>query len=85
LAILPKCKNYDTFQDVRFHIMAVDDILCVDTFLGNLISFAPTKDDDLKVMQKYLDGPSENCEELDIPEQFTVEVKIKFKQKKRET
>jgi hypothetical protein len=65
--------------------MAVDDILCVDTFLGNLISFAPTKDDDLKVMQKYLDGPPEDCEELDIPEQFTVEVKIKFLKKKRET
>ena len=54
--------------------MQFDDELCTDTFLGNLISYVPSKDDDLNVMKKYQDGPVEDCEELDIPEQFTIEV-----------
>lgn len=54
--------------------MRVDDDLCTETFLGNLISYLPTKDDKLDVMKKYLEGPPEACEELDTPEQFTVEV-----------
>lgn len=74
MAVLPKAKNFDNFVDVRLHIMKVDDELCTETFLGNLISYVPSKDDDLQVMQKYLNGPAEDCEELDIPEQFTIEV-----------
>jgi hypothetical protein len=77
LAVLPKCKNFDNFVEVRLHIMKVDDELCTETFLGNLLSYVPSKDDDLKIMQKYMDGPAEDCEELDIPEQFTIEVKKK--------
>lgn len=54
--------------------MKIDDALCTDTFLGNLINFLPTKDDNLTLMQKFLEGPPEACNELDIPEQFTIEV-----------
>ncbi|KAI9249024.1 armadillo-type protein, partial [Sporodiniella umbellata] len=39
LAILPKFKSYESFADVRNVIMAVDDSICTETLLGNLISF----------------------------------------------
>ncbi|KAG1503645.1 hypothetical protein G6F53_010583 [Rhizopus delemar] len=74
LAILPKCKAFESFVEVRKAIMKIDDALCTDTFLGNLINFLPTKDDNLTLMQKFLEGPPEACNELDIPEQFTIEL-----------
>lgn len=74
LAVLPKCKQFESFTVVRSHIMEIDDELCTETFLANLISYMPNKDDDLKIMEKYQKGPVEDCEELDIPEQFTIEV-----------
>jgi hypothetical protein len=74
LAILPKCKTFESFVEVRKAIMKIDDALCTDTFLGNLINFLPTKDDNLTLMQKFLEGPPEACDELDIPEQFTIEM-----------
>jgi hypothetical protein len=55
--------------------MKVNDELCTETFLGNLIAYVPSKDDDLKKMEKYQKETPEVCEEdLDIPEQFTIEV-----------
>ncbi|KAG1193609.1 hypothetical protein G6F70_009036 [Rhizopus microsporus] len=83
LAVLPKCKAFDTFVDVRKSIMRVDDNLCTETFLGNLISYLPTKDDKLDVMKKYLEGPPEACEELDTPEQFTVEMHRMYRYEQR--
>ncbi|KAG0177062.1 hypothetical protein DFQ29_005302 [Apophysomyces sp. BC1021] len=74
IAILPKVKQYQSNQEVRAHILSIDDELCNDTFLGNLISYAPNKDDDLKKMEKYMAASEEECEELDLPEQFVVEM-----------
>lgn len=79
MAVLPRCKTFENFEEVRIHIMQFDDELCTDTFLSNLKMFVPTKDDDLKVMKKYQAGPAEDCDELDIPEQFIIEVKKKKK------
>jgi hypothetical protein len=59
---------------VRDHILAMDDKLCTETFLINLITYCPSRDDDLVTMQKYLDGPKEDCQKLDLPEQFIIEV-----------
>ncbi|KAI7869247.1 hypothetical protein BDF14DRAFT_1951245 [Spinellus fusiger] len=59
---------------IRALVIAVDDTLCNDTFLGNLIAYAPSKDDDLVKMNKYMVASDEECEELDIPEQFTVQM-----------
>ena len=56
--------------------MKVNDELCTETFLGNLIAYIPSKDDDLKLLEKYQKETPEVCEELDIPEQFTIEVCI---------
>lgn len=55
--------------------MKFDDELCTETFLSNLKAYVPSKDDDLKIMKKYQDGPVESCIDLDIPEQFIIEVK----------
>lgn len=38
--------------------------------------YAPTKDDDLRTMEKYMEAPDEEKAKLDIPEQFTIEVYI---------
>lgn len=77
LAILPKVKNM-TFKEVRRHIINMDDDLCNETFVTNLISFAPSKDDKLDVMEKYIKASEEERLELDEPEQFTVEVRILY-------
>lgn len=76
MAVLPRCKTFENFEQVRIHIMQFDEELCSETFLSNLKMFVPSKDDDLKIMKKYQEGPIEACEELDIPEQFIIEVKI---------
>lgn len=73
--MLPRCKNFDDFAQVRTHIMMFDDELCSETFLSNLKTYIVSKDDDLKIMKKYQDGPVEACLELDTPEQFIIEVK----------
>jgi hypothetical protein len=52
----------------------MDDKLCTEIFLINLITYAPSRDDDLALMQKYLDGSVDDCQKLDLPEQFSVEV-----------
>lgn len=75
LAVLPRCKNFDDFSEVRLHIMKFDDELCTETFLGNLNTYIASKDDDLKIMKKYQEGPIEACIDLDIPEQFIIEVR----------
>lgn len=54
--------------------MQIDDELCTEVFLSNLLAYAPNNDDKIDVMKKYLQGPPEACVELDLPEQFTVEV-----------
>lgn len=75
LAVLPKVKAYPNFAEVRLDIMKINDELCTETFLGNLIAYLPSKDDDLKLLEKYQKETPEVCEEeLDIPEQFTIEV-----------
>jgi len=33
--------------------MKINDELCTETFLGNLIAYVPSKDDDLKLLEKY--------------------------------
>jgi hypothetical protein len=52
----------------------MDDKLCTEIFLINLITYFPSREDDLVTMQKFLDGPEEDCLKLDLPEQFTIEV-----------
>lgn len=75
--MLPKVKAYPNFAEVRLDIMKINDELCTETFLGNLIAYVPSKDDNLKVMEKYQKETPEVCEEeLDIPEQFTIEVSL---------
>lgn len=74
MAVLPKVKPYPNFAEVRLDIMKINDDLCTETFLGNLIAYVPSKDDDLKLLEKYQKETPEVCEELDIPEQFTIEV-----------
>lgn len=67
---------------MRDHILAMDDKLCTETFLSNLIAYCPNREDNLITMQRYLDGPEEDCQKLDLPEQFTIEVnQNKTKQK----
>ena len=74
MAVLPKVKQYNSYAEVRLEIMKINDEICTETFLGNLLAYVPSKDDDLKLMEKYLTGEPEACEELDFPEQFTIEV-----------
>lgn len=59
---------------MRQRILAVDDQLCTETFLRNLIANTPDKEDDLEVMKRYIEAPEEECQALDTPEQFIVEV-----------
>ena len=74
MAIIPKIKNMP-LSDVRLKILHMDDSFCTDIFLSNLIAFAPTNDDDLKTMEIYMKKSPEECDELDVPEQLTIEVK----------
>ncbi|KAG1446827.1 hypothetical protein G6F56_009453 [Rhizopus delemar] len=75
IAILPQIKQLGSFKETRRHLLAMDDKLCTETFLTNLITYLPNKDDDLTTLQKYLDNSSDQEREaLDLPEQFTVEM-----------
>lgn len=76
IVIFPKIKHFDSYKDVRDHIIAMDDKLCTEIFLINLITYFPSREDDLVTMEKYLNGPAEDCLKLDLPEQFTVEVSV---------
>lgn len=78
IAILSKIKHYASFQDVRRDILAMDDGLCRETFLSNLIAFAPSRVDNLVTMKKYLESPEEELQKLDLPEQFMLEVKLSW-------
>ena len=73
LTILSKIKHL-TYKEVRRQILYVDDELCTETFVSNLIQFAPNKDDDTKMMEKYVAASEEERLELDFPDQFIVEV-----------
>lgn len=75
LAVIPKIKNM-AMLEVRQKILYMDDAFCTDIFLSNLLAFAPTNDDDLKTMEIYMKKTPEECEELDLPEQLTIEVKL---------
>jgi hypothetical protein len=72
--VLPKISKFANLEEAKQHIMAVDDELCTETFLGNLITYVPDKQDDLKIMDKYLKASPEECEELAEPDHFTVVV-----------
>ena len=73
IAVLPRAnKHADSFEQVKREIMAVNDDLCTDTFLSNLIAFVPDKKDDIKLMEKYLKAYPENIDELAEPDQFTI-------------
>lgn len=73
LAILPKIKNM-TFKDARRQLLQMDEQLCTEIFISNLIAFLPNKDDDMRTMEKYMKESDEKRAELDYPEQFIVEV-----------
>jgi hypothetical protein len=55
----------------------MDDLFCSETLMKNMLLYAPSKDDDLLALEKYLEAPPEECTVLDLPEQFTVEVCIR--------
>lgn len=80
---MPKIKHYDSYKEVAQHILAMDDKLCDEIFLINLITYAPSRDDDLVLLQKYLDGPEEDCLKLDQPEQFTIEMMRMYRYESR--
>ncbi|KAJ2962598.1 hypothetical protein NQZ79_g2242 [Umbelopsis isabellina] len=82
LAILPKIKSMP-FSEVRQKIMQVDDAFCTEIFLSNLLAFAPTNDDDLNTMEKYLKKTDEECEELDLPEQLIIHMKRMYRYEPR--
>lgn len=73
IAVLPKIKHL-TYKEARQKILEIDDDLCTETFVSNLITYLPNKDDDLKTMEKYLNASEEEKAELNDPEHFTVEV-----------
>lgn len=73
LAILPKIKNM-TMKEARRQLLQMDEQLCTETFISNLIAYLPSKDDDIRTMEKYMKESDEKRAELDYPEQFTVEV-----------
>lgn len=56
----------------------MDDVFCSETLLKNMLLHAPSKDDDLLALEKYLKAPTEECTALDVPEQLTVEVCIRL-------
>lgn len=71
---MPQIKQLGSFKATQKHILAVDDKLCTETFLVNLITNIPNNDDDLVTMQKYMSASDEECLKLDLPEQFTIEM-----------
>lgn len=80
---MPKIKHFDSYKEVAQHILVMDDKLCNEIFLINLITYAPSRDDNLVLMQKYLDGPEEDCLKLDQPEQFTIEMMRMYRYESR--
>lgn len=76
IVIFPKIKQFGSYKEVRDHILAMDDKLCTETFLVNLITYCPNREDDLGVMKSFLNGPEKDCQKLDPPEYFTIEVNI---------
>ncbi|KAG1160361.1 hypothetical protein G6F37_004064 [Rhizopus arrhizus] len=74
IAILPQIKQLGSFKEARKHILAMDDRLCTETFLINLMTYIPNKEDNLVVMQKYIQASEAECMKLDLPEQFTIEM-----------
>ncbi|KAI8877777.1 actin-binding FH2 [Backusella circina FSU 941] len=81
IAILPKIKRFGSFQDVRRHILAMDDKLCTEIFLINLISCIPNHTDNLNRMSSYL--KEKDCKELDLPEQFAIEMMRMYRYESR--
>ncbi|KAI8067755.1 hypothetical protein BC940DRAFT_300394 [Gongronella butleri] len=71
IAVLPKLKSYKTFAEVREQMMQVNDDLFTETLLTNLLANVPSKEDDQKVLEKYL-KPDANMDDLDTPEQLTI-------------
>lgn len=63
-----------TFKEARRQLLQLDEQLCTETFISNLIAYLPSKDDDTRTMEKYMKESDEKRAELDYPEQFTVEV-----------
>jgi hypothetical protein len=72
---LPKLKQFADYASIRQAIMRMDDDLCNETLLANLIMYAPSQEDDLVAMEKYVNATPEECAALDLPEQFTIEVR----------
>ncbi|KAI8971225.1 formin homology 2 domain-containing protein [Pilobolus umbonatus] len=81
LSVLPRCKVFESFTETRLHIMGVDDELCSETFLSNLITFFADKNEMFEV-EKYLKD-LDRIPELDIPEQFTVEMYRMYRYEER--
>ncbi|KAI8096734.1 formin homology 2 domain-containing protein [Halteromyces radiatus] len=72
IALLPKISKFTSLEEARQHILAMDDDLCTETFLSNLVTYVPDKQDDLKIMEKYLKATPEECQELAEPDHFTI-------------
>ncbi|CAO3592005.1 unnamed protein product [Absidia cylindrospora] len=83
IAVIPKLKQFDDFVSVRQHILQLDDTLCKETLLTNLLMYAPSQEDDLITMHKYMDATPEECALLDIPEQFTIEMNKMYRYQER--
>ncbi|CAO3642143.1 unnamed protein product [Cunninghamella blakesleeana] len=84
ITVLPKVKQFGDFNVVRKKIMQLDDDICTEIFLTNLISSLPSQEDDLKTMEHYINTKDdEESKKLDIPEQFTVEMMKTYRYKER--
>jgi hypothetical protein len=75
IAIFPKIRPIGTFKDVVKHILAMDDKLCTEIFLINLISCLPSHMDDKVKLETFMNASEEECEKLDQPEQFILQVR----------
>lgn len=65
---------YPNFAEVRRDIMKFNEQLCIEIFLSNLKDLKPDARDNTTLMLKYQNDPNEAWDELDIAEQFTLEV-----------
>ncbi|ORZ06045.1 hypothetical protein BCR42DRAFT_427576 [Absidia repens] len=83
IAVIPKLKQFDDFVSVRQSILQLDDTLCKETLLTNLLMYAPSQEDDLITMHKYMVATPEECALLDIPEQFTIEMNKMYRYQER--
>ncbi|ORX46807.1 actin-binding FH2 [Hesseltinella vesiculosa] len=82
IAVLPKLKRYGSFDDVREEMMRLNDSLFTETLLTNLLANAPSKEDDQKTLNKYL-APDAAVQDLDVPEQLTIEMMKLYRYKER--